>query len=102
MNKIFAELGWVPSSSQIPGYINNNDTKNYEYCRCVMEGWFPFNNWEKLNQVYAGLGQLLNTAASRSLLLQFVTTAAQDEKQSCRFEDWRKMMNLINLYSTRS
>jgi hypothetical protein len=80
MCQIFQRLGWIPSNNT----LNNNsiliasileskkDKEKFDYklSWAAIEGWFPCQLWGEMNQeTWAGLGQLLNNAGAKQLLI---------------------------------
>jgi hypothetical protein len=52
----------------------------YEVAPACIKGWFPKTAWGKLDQTWAGLGQLLNKKEERIKIAEFVDLQSMDWK----------------------
>ena len=72
----------------------------YELARASVEGWFPPLFWPDLNQIYAGLGQLLRIDESRKRILNYVDREARDWDSKWRISDLRAIRTLVQAYQS--
>jgi hypothetical protein len=81
MVSIFKAIGWMAVEQDVDESLVKLETERdkkgktdnqYEVARACMEGWFPKIAWGELNQIWAGLGQLLNKKEERTKIAKFV------------------------------
>jgi endonuclease III len=111
MCRIFKVLDWIPSFSEKESASasclamleqggKEKEKYDYELARAAMEGWFPPSYWIKLNQTWAGLGQLLKDRKSRVVMAEYVDNETLNFNSPWRVGDKNNFLKILRLYMT--
>jgi hypothetical protein len=84
MVHIFKALGWMPTTISLSDSWVGKETSQHEFARAAIEGWFPKIFWSKLNQTWAGLGQLFRNSEDTSKMAKWVDRQAKDWNSTFR------------------
>ena len=81
--------------------VNDSMFMDYELVRAAMEGWFPHEHWLHLNQIYAGLGQLLRNNKTRLVVLdRFKRYCSDPAHPEARQSDYERIRKLVDAYTS--